>query len=61
MLIEAIESFVRNYNVGSYHEALGNVITADVYCGRKNEILTNREEVKLKTPQARRLVNLSNA
>jgi len=58
-LREAIESFVEYYNHQRYHEALGNITPADVYHGRKESILTWREEVKHKTLEARKEHNRS--
>jgi putative transposase len=60
-LRETLESFVYYYNHHRYHEALGNVTPADVYYGRREEILTRREEVKQQTLAARRTANLSTA
>ncbi len=53
-LKEAVEKFVEYYNNRRYHEALGNVTPADVYYGRREDILARRKEVKNKTLQARR-------
>ena len=53
-LKEAIEKFIEFYNHRRYHEALGNVTPADVYFGRREDILARRKEVKNKTLQARR-------
>ena len=53
-LRQAIESFVKYYNNHRYHEALGNVTPADVYHGRRGDILTRREEAKQRTLQARK-------
>src|SRR5919106_345877 len=58
---EAMESFVNYYNYHRYHEALDNVTPADVYYGRREEILARREEVKQQTLAARRIANLSTA
>lgn len=54
----AITSFVDYYNRLRYHEALDNLTPADVYSGRAEEILTRREETKLRTLQERRRHNL---
>ncbi len=53
-LRQAIESFVEHYNHRRYHEALDNVTPADVYFGRRDEILAQRKEAKRKTLQARK-------
>ena len=53
-LRQAIEAFVEYYNHRRYHEALGNVTPADVYHGRKDDILARRKEAKQRTLQARR-------
>jgi len=52
-LKEAIEKFVEYYNHRRYHEALGNVTPADVYLGRREDILARRKEAKRQTLQAR--------
>jgi len=53
-LRKAIEAFVEYYNHQRYHEALGNVTPANVYFGRKFDILARRKEVKQKTLHSRR-------
>ena len=58
---DAMESFVNYYNYHRYHEALDNVTPADVYYGRREEILARREEVKQQTLVARKMANLSPA
>jgi putative transposase len=50
----AIGAFVEYYNHERYHESLENVTPADVYFGRKQEVLTEREKIKRKTMQRRR-------
>jgi len=53
-LKQAMESFVEYYNHQRYHEALDNVTPADVYLGRRDDILARRKEAKQRTLQARR-------
>ena len=50
-----IEAFVDHYNHQRYHESLNNVTPADVYFGRDQAILEQRERIKQKTFEARRL------
>ena len=46
-----IENFVEHYNHERYHEST----PADVYFGRAQAILNNRERIKQKTIELRRL------
>ena len=50
-----IGAFVEYYNNHRYHESLGNLTPADVYFGRAEQILKQREEIKRKTMLTRRL------
>ena len=50
-----IEKFVDHYNHRRYHESLSNLTPADVYFGRGQTILLERERIKRKTIQKRRL------
>ena len=50
-----IEAFVEYYNNQRYHESPGNLTPADVYFGRDQQILKQREEIKRKTMLKRRL------
>ena len=50
-----IEAFVDHYNHQRYHESINNLTSADVYFGRGQEILKQREMIKLKTMEIRRL------
>ena len=50
-----IGTFVEHYNNHRYHESLGNLTPADVYFGRADQILKQREEIKRKTMIKRRL------
>ena len=50
-----IETFVDHYNHRRYHESLSNLTPADVYFGRAQTILLERERIKRNTIQKRRL------
>ena len=50
-----VAAFVEHYNHGRYHESLGNLTPADVYLGRGEAILLERERIKLQTIANRRL------
>lgn len=50
-----IGKFVTYYNHRRYHESLKNLTPADVYFGRAQTILQQRERIKLKTIETRRL------
>ena len=50
-----IEAFVDHYNHRRYHESINNLTPADVYFGRGQSILKQRERIKLKTMENRRL------
>lgn len=45
-LEQQIKAFVEYYNNHLYHESLGNVTPADVYCGRDKDIIREREKIK---------------
>ena len=55
-----LEKFVEYYNHERYHESINNLTPADVYADRMEKILNEREEIKLKTMQMRRMKNLNN-
>ena len=44
-----IEAFVADYNHRRYHESIHNLTPADVYCGRGQIILLQREGIKRRT------------
>jgi transposase InsO family protein len=50
-----IGRFIEHYNLSRYHESLENLTPADVYFGRGQAILNNRERTKRDTIQKRRL------
>ena len=50
-----IEAFVEHYNHQRYHESLDNVTPADAYFGRAKTIIKQRERIKRKTIEHRRL------
>lgn len=54
-LEEQISVFVENYNNKRLHESLNNLTPADVYFGRGQSILEERERIKKNTIQNRRL------
>jgi transposase InsO family protein len=50
-----VAAFVEHYNHDRYHESLGNLTPADVYFGRGETILLERERIKRQTIANRRL------
>ena len=50
-----IKAFIEHYNHHRYHESLKNLTPADVYFGRGQSILNQRERTKQKTIEQRRL------
>jgi hypothetical protein len=50
-----VAAFVAHYNHARYHESLGNLTPADVYFGRAETILLERERIKRQTLANRRL------
>jgi len=55
-LEEHIQRFVNYYNHERYHESLDNLTPADVFYGRGQEILDQREQIKRDTLSMRRKV-----
>ena len=45
-----IGKFVEYYNHERYHESLNNLVPADVFYGRGQQILNRRETIKCETP-----------
>ena len=50
-----LAAFVEYYNHARAHESLGNLTPADIYCGRSEGILAERERIKRQTLMNRRL------
>lgn len=57
----SIDRFVAHYNHQRYHESLKNLTPADVYFGRGQTILLERERIKRNTIQQRRLQHKNKA
>jgi putative transposase len=49
-----ISQFIEYYNTERYHESLQNLTPADVFFGRDQEILVQRELIKQQSIQQRR-------
>jgi transposase InsO family protein len=60
-LSRQIDAFVEHYNHRRYHESLQNLTPADVYFGRGQTILQQRERIKRKTIETRRLLHRKSA
>lgn len=60
-LQQQIDAFVDHYNHRRYHESLQNLTPADVYFGRGQTILKQRESIKRKTIENRRLLHRKTA
>jgi transposase InsO family protein len=56
-----IDKFVDYYNHHRYHESLSNLTPADVYFGRSQTILLQRERIKRQTIHNRRLLHQNKA
>jgi len=59
-LEQEIGKFINYYNNERYHEAINNMIPADVYFGRDREIAEQRRELKKQTLKYRKLINMNN-
>ncbi len=57
----AMAEFIEFYKYQRYHEGIGNVTPADVYFGRREEILKRRKEQKQATLESRFQYNLGQA
>jgi len=56
-----VDAFVAYYNHRRYHESLANLTPADVYFGRGQTILIEREKIKRRTIEHRRLQHRKSA
>jgi hypothetical protein len=56
-----VEAFVAHDNHQRYHKSLCNLTPADVYFGRGQTILPDRERIKRQTIQQRRLIHQEHA
>ena len=61
VLRQKIDAFVEHYNNRRHHESLQNLTPADVYFGRGQTILRQRERIKQKTIETRRLLHRKSA
>jgi putative transposase len=59
-LQEQLQHFVSYYNHDRYHESLDNLTPADVFYGRGQTILDQRERIKLNTLAMRRKMHYDN-
>jgi putative transposase len=59
-LEQAVADFVVYYNTQRYHESLDNLTPEDVYLGRTQALLTQRQRIKQQTLQQRRRIHLQN-
>jgi len=59
-LQEHLQQFIIYYNHERYHESLDNMAPADVFHGRGQEILDQRETIKLNTFDMRRKIHFDN-
>ena len=50
----AVKNLVAYYNNERYHESLKNVTPADVYFGRRFEVLSERSKIKRRTMERRK-------
>ena len=60
-LRQKIDAFIDHYNHRRYHESLQNLTPADVYFGRGEIILKQRERIKRQTIETRRLLHRKSA
>jgi putative transposase len=56
-----VGAFIEHYNHRRYHESIDNLTPADVYSGRDQAILAERQRIKQRTIQQRRLLHRKQA
>jgi transposase InsO family protein len=56
-LEQQVVAFVDHYNHRRYHESIGNITPADVYFGRGDIIMLEREGIKRETIKQRPLLH----
>ena len=56
-----VNAFIDHYNNHRYHESIGNLTPANVYFGRGQTILKQRERNKQKTIKTQRLLHRKSA
>ena len=56
--IARLAALVPKPRVNRYHESLNNVTPADMYEGRRNQILDQRAKIKARTLSQRKVENL---
>ena len=59
-LREQLQRFITYYNHERYHESLNNLTPADVFYGRGQSILEQREAIKINTMAMRRKMHYDN-
>ena len=59
-LQEHLQRFIRYYNHERYHESLDNLTPADVFYGRDQDILEQRQQIKHNTMSMRRKMGYDN-
>ena len=52
-----VDKFINFYNKDRYHESLGNVTPDDVFYGRREKIIKEREEKRRRTIMRRKNYN----
>jgi len=50
-----VSAFIEHYNHHRHHESLGNVTPVDAYFGRVSDIMAERNRIKRRTIEHRRL------